>query len=227
MARVEAHITGTVWKIEVAVGDTVAEGDTVVILESMKMEMPVESEDEGTVGRSSSRRASRSPRATSSSSWSERDRRERRARRSGPRRSAQIYGDLPRCGGCPVPSVVAAAGSPSCWRARGSPPPRAGALAAEPDLAPEPVPPADAPAPAPWEPIPPLPTPPPPGTAPTVAAADQPVAWRRSRPLGKPFGGRLADGVQLPSGGRDFVTWDPIRGPCPIATGGAGAPIAC
>ncbi len=46
---VEAHITGTVWKIEVEVGDTVQEGDTVVILESMKMEMPVESEDEGVV----------------------------------------------------------------------------------------------------------------------------------------------------------------------------------
>jgi acetyl-CoA carboxylase biotin carboxyl carrier protein len=49
MADVEAHITGTVWKIEVAVGDTVTEGDTVLILESMKMEMPVEAEDEGTV----------------------------------------------------------------------------------------------------------------------------------------------------------------------------------
>jgi acetyl-CoA carboxylase biotin carboxyl carrier protein len=49
MADVEAHITGTVWKIEVAVGDTVQEGDTVLILESMKMEMPVEAEDEGTV----------------------------------------------------------------------------------------------------------------------------------------------------------------------------------
>ena len=49
MADILAHITGTVWKIEVAVGDSVAEGDTVVILESMKMEMPVEAEDEGTV----------------------------------------------------------------------------------------------------------------------------------------------------------------------------------
>src|SRR5215210_2691219 len=49
VAQVEANITGTVWKIEVAVGDEVAEGDTVVILESMKMEMPVESEDDGTV----------------------------------------------------------------------------------------------------------------------------------------------------------------------------------
>ncbi len=49
MSDVEAHITGTVWKIEVAVGDTVQEGDTVVILESMKMEMPVEAEDPGVV----------------------------------------------------------------------------------------------------------------------------------------------------------------------------------
>jgi acetyl-CoA carboxylase biotin carboxyl carrier protein len=49
MAEIEAHITGTVWKIEVAVGDPVEDGDTVVILESMKMEMPVESEDDGTV----------------------------------------------------------------------------------------------------------------------------------------------------------------------------------
>jgi acetyl-CoA carboxylase biotin carboxyl carrier protein len=46
---VEAHITGTVWKIEVEVGDSVEEGDTVIILESMKMEMPVEAEDPGVV----------------------------------------------------------------------------------------------------------------------------------------------------------------------------------
>lgn len=49
MPDVEAHITGTVWKIEVEVGDDVDEGDTVVILESMKMEMPVEAEDPGVV----------------------------------------------------------------------------------------------------------------------------------------------------------------------------------
>ena len=49
MPDVEAHITGTVWKVEVAVGDQVDEGDTVVILESMKMEMPVEAEDPGKV----------------------------------------------------------------------------------------------------------------------------------------------------------------------------------
>jgi acetyl-CoA carboxylase biotin carboxyl carrier protein len=47
--NVEAHITGTVWKVEVEVGQQIEEGDTVVILESMKMEMPVEAEDEGTV----------------------------------------------------------------------------------------------------------------------------------------------------------------------------------
>jgi acetyl-CoA carboxylase biotin carboxyl carrier protein len=49
MPQVEAHITGTVWKIEVEIGDSVEEGDTVVILESMKMEMPVEAEDPGVV----------------------------------------------------------------------------------------------------------------------------------------------------------------------------------
>jgi acetyl-CoA carboxylase biotin carboxyl carrier protein len=49
MPSVEAHITGTVWKIEVDVGDQVDEGDTVVVLESMKMEMPVEAEDPGVV----------------------------------------------------------------------------------------------------------------------------------------------------------------------------------
>jgi acetyl-CoA carboxylase biotin carboxyl carrier protein len=49
MPDVAAHITGTVWKIECTVGDAVAEGDTVVVLESMKMEMPVEAEDAGTV----------------------------------------------------------------------------------------------------------------------------------------------------------------------------------
>lgn len=49
MPNVDAHITGTVWKIECQVGDQIEEGDTVAILESMKMEMPVEAEDSGTV----------------------------------------------------------------------------------------------------------------------------------------------------------------------------------
>jgi acetyl-CoA carboxylase biotin carboxyl carrier protein len=49
MADVAAHITGTVWKIEVKVGQQVSEGDTLVILESMKMEMPIEAPESGTV----------------------------------------------------------------------------------------------------------------------------------------------------------------------------------
>ncbi len=44
-----AHITGTVWKIEVKVGDPVDEGHVCVILESMKMEMPVEAPEAGIV----------------------------------------------------------------------------------------------------------------------------------------------------------------------------------
>ena len=46
---VPAHITGTVWKIEKKVGDAVVEGDILVILESMKMEMPVEAPVAGKV----------------------------------------------------------------------------------------------------------------------------------------------------------------------------------
>jgi acetyl-CoA carboxylase biotin carboxyl carrier protein len=46
---VPAHITGTVWKVEISVGQKVAAGDVLVILESMKMEMPVEAPDAGTV----------------------------------------------------------------------------------------------------------------------------------------------------------------------------------
>jgi acetyl-CoA carboxylase biotin carboxyl carrier protein len=49
MAEVRAHITGTVWKIEVKIGDQVSSGHVVAILESMKMEMPVEAEESGTI----------------------------------------------------------------------------------------------------------------------------------------------------------------------------------
>ena len=49
MANIEAHITGNVWKITCAVGDTIEDGDEVVILESMKMEIPVLAEAGGTV----------------------------------------------------------------------------------------------------------------------------------------------------------------------------------
>jgi acetyl-CoA carboxylase biotin carboxyl carrier protein len=47
--QVVAHITGTVWEIRVAVGESVQEGQTLVVLESMKMEMPVESPAAGRV----------------------------------------------------------------------------------------------------------------------------------------------------------------------------------
>ena len=40
--EVEAQIAGNVWKIEMAVGDTVEEEDVILIVESMKMEIPVE-----------------------------------------------------------------------------------------------------------------------------------------------------------------------------------------
>jgi len=46
---VPAHITGTVWKVEVSVGQKVAAGDVLVILESMKIEMPIEAPEPGTV----------------------------------------------------------------------------------------------------------------------------------------------------------------------------------
>jgi len=46
---VNAHITGTVWKIEVGVGDVVIPGQVCVIIESMKMEMPVEAPRAGRV----------------------------------------------------------------------------------------------------------------------------------------------------------------------------------
>lgn len=51
MARheVESEVQGNVWKIEVNAGDRVARGEVLLILESMKMEIPVESPAAGTV----------------------------------------------------------------------------------------------------------------------------------------------------------------------------------
>ena len=46
---VRAHIAGTVWKVEVDFDDEVEEGQTVAVLESMKMEMPVEAPISGRV----------------------------------------------------------------------------------------------------------------------------------------------------------------------------------
>jgi acetyl-CoA carboxylase biotin carboxyl carrier protein len=46
---VEAQVTGTVWKIEKQEGEVLAEGDVILILESMKMEIPVEAPCGGTL----------------------------------------------------------------------------------------------------------------------------------------------------------------------------------
>jgi len=44
---VKSEIAGNVWKIEVQDGASVAEGDVLIILESMKMEIPVEAPSAG------------------------------------------------------------------------------------------------------------------------------------------------------------------------------------
>lgn len=44
-----SEITGMVWKVEKAVGDEVAAGDTIIILESMKMEIPVDAPHAGKI----------------------------------------------------------------------------------------------------------------------------------------------------------------------------------
>ncbi len=51
MARleVESEVTGNVWKVEVEAGERVEEGDVLLILESMKMEIPLEAPSAGTV----------------------------------------------------------------------------------------------------------------------------------------------------------------------------------
>jgi acetyl-CoA carboxylase biotin carboxyl carrier protein len=50
LIEIEAEIAGNVWKVEKAAGDRVKEEDVLLILESMKMEIPVESPCSGTVG---------------------------------------------------------------------------------------------------------------------------------------------------------------------------------
>ncbi|MBA4601179.1 acetyl-CoA carboxylase biotin carboxyl carrier protein subunit [Thermoactinomyces mirandus] len=49
MAKVEASMAGTVMQILVSVGDRVEAGQDVVILESMKMEVPLQAEQSGTI----------------------------------------------------------------------------------------------------------------------------------------------------------------------------------
>lgn len=47
--KIESEITGTVWKIETSIGDSIEEDDVLMILESMKMEIPVLASDAGKV----------------------------------------------------------------------------------------------------------------------------------------------------------------------------------
>ena len=51
MQEIRAPITGSMWKVLVAEGEAVGEGDEVAIIESMKLEIPVEADDDGTVAR--------------------------------------------------------------------------------------------------------------------------------------------------------------------------------
>jgi acetyl-CoA carboxylase biotin carboxyl carrier protein len=47
--EIRAHITGVVFQVPTKPGDTVAEGDAIIVLESMKMEIPVEAPRDGAV----------------------------------------------------------------------------------------------------------------------------------------------------------------------------------
>ena len=51
VAEVRAEMVANVWKVVTAEGDQVEDGDTLVILESMKMEIPVLAEEAGTVAK--------------------------------------------------------------------------------------------------------------------------------------------------------------------------------
>lgn len=47
--EIETEVSGNVWKIEKQVGDSVVEDDVIMILESMKMEIPIEATEDGTI----------------------------------------------------------------------------------------------------------------------------------------------------------------------------------
>jgi acetyl-CoA carboxylase biotin carboxyl carrier protein len=49
VAEIHAEMVANVWKVVASVGDAVEDGDTLVILESMKMEIPVLAESSGTI----------------------------------------------------------------------------------------------------------------------------------------------------------------------------------
>lgn len=49
MHKVRSEVTGSVWKVEIAVGQSVSEGETLLIVESMKMEIPISAPANGVV----------------------------------------------------------------------------------------------------------------------------------------------------------------------------------
>jgi len=49
MHKVRSEVTGSVWKVEVVVGQSVGEGETLLIVESMKMEIPISAPANGVV----------------------------------------------------------------------------------------------------------------------------------------------------------------------------------
>ena len=51
VCEVESEVQGSVWKVVVEVGDSVAEGEVLVIVESMKMEIPIEAPVAGVVSK--------------------------------------------------------------------------------------------------------------------------------------------------------------------------------
>ncbi len=51
MAEVRAEMVANVWRVLVSEGDQVEDGDTLVILESMKMEIPVLAENSGVIAK--------------------------------------------------------------------------------------------------------------------------------------------------------------------------------
>ena len=48
-SNIKSQVSGTVWKVEKATGEQVAEGDLIVIVESMKMEIPHQADGAGTL----------------------------------------------------------------------------------------------------------------------------------------------------------------------------------
>jgi acetyl-CoA carboxylase biotin carboxyl carrier protein len=49
IVEIRANLAGVVWQVLVSVGDEIIENQDVIILESMKMEIPIESEKKGKV----------------------------------------------------------------------------------------------------------------------------------------------------------------------------------